>query len=475
MRVVAAWILSVLVLGRLSFAQCGVGWLPGEPFPGADNVVTATCEWDPDGAGPRGPLLVLAGAFARLGGRSATGIGTFDPATREWSVMSLGLTGGGLQVYSMVTLPDGSLVAGGSFTRSGSLTLNRVARWGGLAWSAFGSGLPATVYALAVLPNGDLLAGGDFSIAGGGPADLIARWNGTAWVPYAPGLALAPSGAGVRALAVMPNGDLVAGGAFPTANGTSVGGIARWDGTAWTGFGTGALSGVGGAVGSLLVLPGGDLIVGGSFTRAGPLFNANSIAKWDGTAWSMLGTGMNAGPPTVYSLARLPSGDIVAGGTFSSSGGVGVNYISRWNGTAWAAFGAGMNTTVRSVTVMSDGQLIAGGEFSTAGGNGAPFVAMWDGALWRMLGSGLNSPVYSLLRTAGGDVIAGGPFTTAGGGPANRIARRSGGAWQPLGSGVNNYVNAMVEMPNGDLVAGGLFTQAGGRSAFRVARWDGAA
>lgn len=46
-----------------------------------------------------------------------------------------------------------------------------------------------------------------------------------------------PSNRGVSALAVLPNGDLVAGGEFDIAGGVSANKIARWDGTAWYGMG----------------------------------------------------------------------------------------------------------------------------------------------------------------------------------------------------------------------------------------------
>jgi hypothetical protein len=89
-------------------------------------------------------------------------------------------------------------------------------------------GFSPNVYALAVLPNGDLVAAGTFTIAGGTPANRIARWNGSAWSPLSSGMNNA-----VYALAVMPNGDLVAGGLFTTAGGFVTNRIARWNGSQW--------------------------------------------------------------------------------------------------------------------------------------------------------------------------------------------------------------------------------------------------
>ena len=62
------------------------------------------------------------------------------------------------------------------------------------------------MHALARLPNGDLVAAGSFALATGGVADRIARWDGVAWHPLGNGM-----NGTVNALTVMPTGDLIAG------------------------------------------------------------------------------------------------------------------------------------------------------------------------------------------------------------------------------------------------------------------------
>ena len=44
------------------------------------------------------------------------------------------------------------------------------------------------------------------------------------------------------------------------------------------------------------------------------------------------------------------------------------NYIAKWNGSAWSALGSGMNGAVYALAVDGAGNLYAGGEFTTAGG-----------------------------------------------------------------------------------------------------------
>jgi hypothetical protein len=73
------------------------------------------------------------------------------------------------------------------------------------------------------------------------------------------------------------------------------------------------------------------LYAGGGFTIAGGA-PANRIARWDGSRWSALGSGMNA---TVNALAVYDDGSgpaLYAGCSFSSSPAV----VARWNGSSWS-------------------------------------------------------------------------------------------------------------------------------------------
>jgi len=319
-------------------------------------------------------------------------------------------------VFALAVGPDGSVYAGGDFTTAGGVVANRIARWDGVAWSALGSGMDAVVRALAVGPDGSVYAGGSFSAIGGSAGNRIARWDGTAWSALGSGM-----NAEVRALAVGPDGSVYAGGSFGTAGGGTANHIARWNGTAWSALGSG-MSGSRRVVHSLAVGPDGSVFAGGSFTSAGGV-SANNIARWDGTAWSSLGSGVSdALIPSVYALAVGPDGSVYAGGDFATAGGVTVNHIARWDGSAWSALGSGVSGSdfsVRGLAVGPDGSVYAGGLFMTAGGVAASRIARWDGTAWSALGSGMNGFVHTLVMTTGfttaGDLVAGGAFTTAGG------------------------------------------------------------
>ena len=83
----------------------------------------------------------------------------------------------------------------------------------------------------------------------------------------------------------------------------------------------------------------------------------------------------------------------------------------------------GLNGSVRALAFDSSGNLYAGGDFTTAGGVAANGIAQWDGSSWSALGSGLGNAVRALAVDSSGNLYAGGAFTTAGGVTANRIVK----------------------------------------------------
>ncbi|MGB3967565.1 MAG: hypothetical protein WBO45_12620 [Planctomycetota bacterium] len=484
-------------------------------YPGPHGHVYAVTQFDPDGAGPAPPQIVMAGQFLMASTIVASNIVMHDPVAGTWSALGAGTNN---VVRTLATMANGDLVVGGDFTSAGGQAAPRIARWNGSSWQPLGS-FNGTVSALLPLPNGDLIAGGAFVVAGGVTVGGIARWNGSAWSALGAGVSLGPGSPGrVLALARLPNGDVIAAGEFTSAGGIGANNIARWNGASWSALGAG-VTGLNSLVTALAVSANGDVVAGGAFVVAGGIAAIN-IARWDGTAWSPLGTG--AGDPGwgefVAALLPMPNGDLIVGGYFTSAGGVAASTVARWNGASWSAMGAGVpggmvaalaglsatsvvagsvamggrplsaalwngstwsafapgfNGPVAAFAVRPNGDLVAGGSFTHAGGVVANCIARWDGVSWSPLGGGTDYPVRALASLANGDLVAAGSFGTAGGVMASGIARWDGTSWWPLGSGTNAWVGGLAALPNGGLVAVGGFTLAGGVAAGRVARWDG--
>src|SRR5207247_2034491 len=92
-----------------------------------------------------------------------------------------------------------------------------------------------------------------------------------------------------------------------------------------------------------LAVSGSDVYAGGAFTTAGGSA-ANHIAKWDGSSWSPLGSGIGGGsfPISVRALA-VSGSDVYAGGYFTTAGGTAAKFIAKWNGSSWSGLGSGIS------------------------------------------------------------------------------------------------------------------------------------
>jgi len=81
---------------------------------------------------------------------------------------------------------------------------------------------------------------------------------------------------------------------------------------------------------------------------------------------------------------------LYVGGAFTTAGTNRAMNVAKWDGSAWSALGSGVGGTVRALAV-SGTNLYAGGDFTTAGGSSAQYVAKWDGSAWSALGSGVRA------------------------------------------------------------------------------------
>src|SRR6266567_3624988 len=407
-------------------------WISMGGMPGADGTVAAAVT---DASGN----LYVGGSFTVIGEVVANHVAKWNGSA--WTALGSGLSGPFGTAARALLVSGGELFVGGNFTNAGGNAANGIAKWDGNAWTAISSGVNGAVYALAMSGN-DLYVGGIFSTAGGNAASRIAKWDGNAWTALGSGLG--GGGGGVGALAVSGS-NLYAGGDFTVAGGSPANYVAEWDGSAWSALGLGvfsqvnalAVSGSDLYVGGFLSRAGSDLYVGGSFTAAGGN-PANCIAKWDGTAWTPLGSGLNE---PVRALV-VSGNDLYVGGAFTTAGVTAANRIAKWNGSGWTALGSGLNISVYATAVWGNA-LYLGGGFTTADGSAANHIAKWDGSGWTTLGSALNDYVYA-LAVSGSNLYVGGSFTVAGGSPANYVAQWDGSAWTALGSGLNRAVGALA-------------------------------
>jgi hypothetical protein len=248
--------------------------------------------------------------------------------------------------------------------------------------------------------------------------------------------------------------------------------LLKWVAPDWHAIGTP----LNGSIDEVVLMPSGDLVAIGTFTAAGSV-RVNHIARFDGTNWNPLGDGLepfssNSGATC---MALLPNGDLVVGGSYFYFGASLAN-IAHWNGETWLPFGNGLNNTILDLHAAGNGDLIAAGSFKNAGGSSADYLARWDGNEWHAIGNGVNGPVNHILELSNGDIIMGGSFHKAGSNSVNNIARWNGTDWLDLDGGIDGAwsqpaVGCLAEVPNHEFAAIGNSYFAGGQGSAFFARW----
>lgn len=307
----------------------GTAWTP---FPGALPNFASTLVVLDDGSGPA--LYAGIHSVLRWDGAGWLPVGGPLSVTNSYAVRALA-------VY------DGSLYAGGDFTVSGGS--RSLARLQGNAWSNAGVSLTQQsfdpqdtgfVTSLCVHDDGSgprLFAAGRFNRADGLPAAHIVAFDTVGWSEVDQGLTLSSAWrAAVLGLASIESGPLAglyACGEFVAAGGQTALSLARWDGIAWSAVGSASSPPPPGGVQSLTVFDDGfsaHLFAGGHFPNLANPFPTSGIARWDGMSWSSLGPGIQGSPSLLVPMDRAGRSSLFALGNFASAGGLHSVGIAAW-------------------------------------------------------------------------------------------------------------------------------------------------
>jgi hypothetical protein len=231
----------------------------------------------------------------------------------------------------------------------------------------------------------------------------------------------------------------------------------------------------------------------GSFAVPGDA-NGRLIAKWDGSAWTSLGSGLQ----NQYSnVMKSFQGDLVVAGYFDTAGDVpGTAKLARWDGTNWNSMDAQSESFLASfwdLEVHDDGtgeQLYIAGNYVTLNGQvGLDHIARWDGSTYTPVGGTIEGAVPLIVLDVlsadigdGSALYAAGRFLTIDGVPANNIAKWNGTEWLPLGNGLTRssgfaqgfHMTTFDDGTGTALYVGGSFNRVNGTDIVsNVAKWDG--
>lgn len=356
---------------------------------------------------------------------SATTLG----GERQWLAMGVleGWPGLGPQVQALAMLPNGDIVAGGSFRLADGQPVNNIARWDGQQWHAMSDGVtvgsPAPVRAMTVDADGNLFVAG-------GPA--VRMWGNNKWSDI-PTVGMVGS---VTVLSTSANNDIYAGGLLRDQGQQIVSGVARFAGDRWIPLGLHGIAPAWDQPRDLAFLPSGAILCGGaSYTVVydagdqiwrpfggggltstfevgadGALYAGRSsgVARWGGNAWDdLIGS-----RPWIDDLVLLSSGELIAAGNFSPSNGAIGNRVARWDGQQWSELGEGIQPDAppggtaayaRALLVDQLGNIIVGGAFTVAGDVPATAIAIWGSTQAETASTHLVVPIHG--QVVGQDIL----------------------------------------------------------------------
>lgn len=401
-------VLAFLTAVPATMGQCNPEWETAIGNPGVGGGYVGVIRPWHDGQGVR---VFVGGSFTAAGGNSAADyIARWDPSLNAWIALGTGIWNGFTNAYITSLSPfdpgDGKgerLVVGGWFARAGgSLNTASLAMWNGAAWEEMGTGWyvaglsdsrRGAVWAMAPWQGELFIAGGIFPAGAPIPVGAMASWNGQAWTAIASNVPSISNNPTIFSLQVHDDGSgekLYAGGRFDSIEGVpGTFGIARWTGTTWEGLGP-ALTAFNAfaAVNAMEVFDSGGgpelycatvgLRIPGQPQPGG--FLNTQVIKWDGVAWSQVGTWLGAG--AIQDLQVFDDGNgeaLYLGGQALPE----IKYIAKLVGGGWQTLGGGFTAVsppwpgVFGLGVLDD-RLFVGGTFSPADlGPAANSIVAW--------------------------------------------------------------------------------------------------
>ncbi len=477
--------------------------------------------------------VIIGGLFENVGGlEGADHVASWDGT--NW--IAFGDEAVNSNVLSLAVGKNDVVYVGSQASNyAGIAQADYIGKWDGAAWSALGNdtndGTPDVgegaiddyVLGIAVDTSGEsdvVYAGGDFDNAGNiDEADKIAKFENGIWSK------LGDEGTfdvddHVRDIALDQSGNLYIGGWFNDFNGDSgIDGFAKFDGQEWSAVGDSYSSVFNGSdVYSVKTAPNGDIYAGGNFENIGGDPTADYLAKWDGEAWSGVGSydygngqtdgylicGNGSGSCGVFAIDFDSLGNLYVGGRFASReyNNPLLEKVAKWNGTSWSNVGANftndgpaIGNSVRAIAVDEADNVYVGGMFYDAGGvDTADRLAKWNGTAWSGIGNGNNndstdgafvnaSVIHDIAFGPSGDLYVTGNFNDAASvSTADNLARWDGQVWAGVGNdgsgdGALNDQALTIAFTEGEgadkFYVGGEFDNVGNTEGDKVGYWSG--
>ena len=280
--------------------------------------------------------LLVGGLFTNAGNNGQSYLVRMTTAGSIDTDFLSGLTGPNNFVDAIVLQTDGRMVIGGGFTSVNGSNFSRVTRLesNGSLDAGFnpGTGANRDVHAVAVSGDGSILVGGDFNVFNGTGASGLVRLrpDGSVDSSFNTGFGFDDS---VRAIVVQPgDSKIIVAGYFTDANGAFRPRIARLNlnGSVDLAFNPG--QGANEYISALALQPDGKILAGGGFTRFNGI-ERNHLVRLNPNGTVDFTFNMGAGADNYVSTVALQTDrKVVIGGGFRNFNGAPRNYIARLAG-----------------------------------------------------------------------------------------------------------------------------------------------
>jgi uncharacterized delta-60 repeat protein len=285
--------------------------------------------------------------------------------------------------------PDGKILVAGSFSQVDGLPRQAVVRLlaSGAVDASFTSPIPSniTARALAVQPDGKVLAGCDANISGGwlplvrlsATGVLDATFQASSAFNFASSNAFSP------AILAQADGTIVVYTKAGSPTGLSIGELVRLlpGGALDTSFSNVSRADATALISSVQQLPNGQLLVSSTQSRYAPnagLRTGVAVLQANGTVDSSFAPRLHE-PAQVYDVARLSNGSYLVGGDFTEINGQPIAYLAYLSasGVPNVALSTPMapDEAVNSLLVQADGKILVGGFFGQIAGGARASLA----------------------------------------------------------------------------------------------------
>ena len=395
-------------------------------------------------------------------------------------------------------LPDGKMVIGGYIGSYNGTPADKLAVLnpdGSLhATLPLGSGPNSWVRSIIPIgTEGDILIGGDFDTINGEPHHSVARLdaNDLSIDPgFDAGISAVPTS--ITQLIEQPDGRILVAGGFADFHGAPFRNLVRLeaDGSIDPTFqpGTGPSS----TVKAMRLLPNGQIMIAGEFTQYdGTEQHTVARLNTNGTLDAGFDPGIGVDANAMYkvnTIEMMPDGKVVVAGFFQSFGGSWTDRLVQLNtdGSVAATYDNMLVNyeEIHDIAVQSDGRLLIESYNQLYDGSGrSGFMRLnTDTSVDSTFnpGTGFNYPVKAIAAGPNGRVVVGGHFSTFNNTAQSALAVLTADGdlypsfnMAPFFSGYDNVtVHACIVQPDDKILIGGLFGQMPNAPGHSIARLE---